>query len=149
MKKLLSLFLAFTLLITSIPFSVFAEDETAELQAEGLTLVPGKNFFTGANVANDFSADWMTTWWTGGQFQNWLVTNGAREVANDGDDHGDYIRFSWDAANDGFIYGTHYPANDVAGYAIETDRPVFLGFYGRSSQDGYFLVGGNSESEER
>lgn len=147
MKKVLAFVLSLALLVTSIPFGVFAADETAELAAEPLTLVPGKNFFTGANVASDFSASWMTSWWTGNQFQVWLVDNSAREVANDGDEHGDYIRFSWDAANDGFVYGTHYPSNTVEGYAIENDRPIFIGFNGRSSKSGYFLIGSNSESE--
>ena len=147
MKRLLSLLLATLMIVLSVPMTAFAEDDSVSLAAEGLTLTPGKNFFTGANAANEFSATWMQSWWTGGQMSNYLVTNGQRTVMNDGDSRGDYVHFSWDAANDGFIYGTHYPANDVAGYAIETDRPVVVGFYGRSSQDGYFLVGGNSESE--
>jgi len=147
MKRLLSLLLAIIMIVLSVPVTALAEDDTASLAASGLALTPGKNFFTGANVANNFTDTWMQSWWTGGQLQGYLVTNEHRTIMDDGDDRGAYIRFSWDAANDGFIYGTHYPANDVAGYAIETDRPVFVGFYGRSSQDGYFLVGSNSESE--
>ena len=86
MKKLFAFVLAFTMVLTSIPLGVFATDDVVELAAEPLTLVPGKNFFTGANAASDFSASWMSSWWTGGQMQGYLVTNEQREVMNDGDE---------------------------------------------------------------
>ena len=75
MKRLLSLLLAILMIVLSVPLTALAEDDTASLAADGLTLTPGKNFFTGANAANDFSATWMQSWWTGGQLQGYLVTN--------------------------------------------------------------------------
>lgn len=65
MKRLLSLLLATLMIVLSVPMTAFAEDDSASLAAEGLTLTPGKNFFTGANAANEFSATWMQSWWTG------------------------------------------------------------------------------------
>ena len=59
MKRLLSLLLAILMIVLSVPLTALAEDDTASLAASGLSLTPGKNFFTGANVSNDFSADWM------------------------------------------------------------------------------------------
>lgn len=56
MKRLLSLLLAILMIVLSVPMTVLAEDDSASLAADGLALTPGKNFFTGANAANDFSA---------------------------------------------------------------------------------------------
>lgn len=146
MKRFFSLFLAFVLVITALPMGAFAESdvEEATLAEEAISLIPGQNFMTKANVASHFTDSWMQNYWN--SFSSWKTEGFEIQVGNDDDEHGNYMRFSWTSSeSDGFVHNDYWP-NGASGYSIETDRPIFVGFNARSSNDTYFRLGADSGS---
>lgn len=174
MKRFFSLFLAIVLVIAALPISAFAENTEATFADEEDALVPEQSFLTTADVESqaqepemdlassptvgdpginlfakttafvDFDdGDWYNNWWTGNQFRAYLVEGESRTIANDGDDRGNYLHVSWDSANNGILYAHYYP-NSTDGLEIESDRPMYAGFYARSSNNAYIKFGNKS-----
>jgi len=134
MKKILSLLLVFAFLFTSIPFGVYA-DEEASLLAE-VTINPGYNLFGMVNEKVTFEKeDWYHSWWYGSQINPSSV---GRERVQDGQNS--FVRYTWEDGNTDLGYAAFYPANGDA-ISLEDDRPVYVGFKGRTSEGGFFQIG--------